>query len=66
MPGMAETNGRRASSFREALPVWLVTRLAVLVVGYIGVMAVGFPVAPPWTASDVAAFNPLARWDTGW
>lgn len=50
----------------EALPVWFVTRLAVLVVGYIGVMAVGFPGRLPWAASDDPLLNLLARWDTGW
>lgn len=53
-------------SLAEAVPVWLVTRLAVLLVGYAAVMAIGFPARPPWTMSDVPAFDLVARWDSAW
>jgi hypothetical protein len=50
----------------EALPVWLVTRFGVLVIGYVAVMAIGFPTRVPWVVSDVPLLNLPARWDAGW
>ena len=48
-------------------PIVVVTRLAVLLVGYLAVASVGYaPGAPPIRVSDNEAANLPLRWDTGW
>ena len=48
-------------------PIVVVTRPAVLLVGYLAVASIGFPEgAPPIRVSDNEALNLLLRWDTGW
>ena len=64
-------NGLVHSSQTEAVravwPIVVVTRPAVLLVGYLAVSSIGFPEgAPPIRVSDNEALNLLLRWDTGW
>ena len=59
--------GWRTEAFRTVWPIVVVTRLAVLLVGYLAVVSVGFPPgAPPIRVSDNEAVNLPLRWDTGW
>ena len=64
-------NGLRHRWHTEAVqavwPIVVVTRPAVLLVGYLAVASIGFPEgAPPIRVSDNEALNLLLRWDTGW
>ena len=59
--------GVRDEAFRSTWPTTVTTRLAVLLVGYLGVVAVGFPPGtPPIRVSNNEAANLALRWDTGW
>lgn len=54
-------------AFRAVWPMALATRVAVLLVGYLGVAAVGFaPGYPSHRVSDNELINLPLRWDTGW
>lgn len=59
---------RDAQGVREALPVLVSTRSAVLLVGMLAVLLFGYraDVAPPWRIYDNELLNLPARWDTGW
>lgn len=59
--------GWRAEACQAVWPIVVVTRLAVLLVGYLAVVSLGFPEgAPPIRVSDNEAVNLALRWDTGW
>ncbi len=59
--------GWRGDAFQAVWPIVVVTRLSVLLVGYLAVVSVGFPEgAPPIRVSDNEAVNLPLRWDTGW
>jgi hypothetical protein len=48
-------------------PIWLSTRVSVLIVGYLAVVLIGYPDGePPWRLSSNEFWNLPARWDTGW
>ena len=59
--------GWRTEACQTVWPIVVVTRLAVLLVGYLAVVSIGFPEgAPPIRVSDNEAVNLALRWDTGW
>lgn len=52
---------------RTALPLFLTTRVAVLLVGYLTLVTIGLPSGTfEWRVSDDLLWNMPARWDTGW
>jgi Mannosyltransferase (PIG-V) len=58
---------RRSDAMGAAWPVFLITRLAVLVIGYFAVATVGYPErVPPFRIYENELRNLPARWDTGW
>ena len=60
-------SGWRTDAAQAVWPIVLVTRLAVLLVGYLAVASLGYaPGAPPIRVSDNEAANLPLRWDTGW
>jgi len=57
----------RVESLRAAWPPFVWSRLAVLVVGYVAVVAIGFdPPTAPWRVSANELLNLPARWDAGY
>ena len=60
------TWGRGHEALAAARPPFLFTRLPILIIGYVTVVLVGFPVTADWLASSDPLWNLLARWDTGW
>ncbi|MFN8058207.1 MAG: mannosyltransferase family protein [Vicinamibacterales bacterium] len=56
----------RSRTMRDVVPIWLASRASVLVVGYLAVILVGFPVKLSWRISDNEFLNLPARWDAGW
>ncbi len=57
----------RSEAFQAVWPIVLVTRLSILLVGYLAVVSIGYPEgAPPIRVSDNEAVNLPLRWDTGW
>lgn len=57
----------RAIAVREAAAVFLGSRPAILVVGLLAVLTIGYPPgAPPWRDYDSELFNLPLRWDAGW
>ena len=59
--------GWRTDVVQAVWPIVVVTRLAVLLVGYLAVASLGYaPGAPPIRVSDNEAANLPLRWDTGW
>ena len=60
-------NRWRSDAVQAVWPIVVVTRPAVLLVGYLAVASIGFPEgAPPIRVSDNEALNLLLRRDTGW
>ena len=60
-------SGWRTDAAQAVWPIVVVTRLAVLLVGYLAVASVGYaPGSPPIRVSDNEAANLPLRWDTGW
>jgi hypothetical protein len=58
---------RAAEETRAIWPVFLSTRVGVLVVGFFGIALLGYSAnAPPWRIYANEFFNLPARWDTGW
>jgi hypothetical protein len=56
-----------SAPWRAAWPVFVTTRLGVLLIGFFGIAIVGYaPHTPPWRISDNDFLNLPARWDTGW
>ena len=59
--------GWRDEAIRTVWPIVVVTRVSVLLVGYLAVVSVGYaPDAPPYRWSDNEVSNLPLRWDTGW
>lgn len=57
----------RRDDTRAVLPIALSTRLGVLVIGFLAVIAVGYASpALPWRLSNNEFFNLPARFDAGW
>ncbi len=58
---------RDSDDARVVWPIFLSTRVGVLVVGFFGIAIVGYaPKTPPWRVYDNDFLNMPARWDTGW
>jgi hypothetical protein len=56
-----------APDTRLVLPIHLATRLGVLVVGFLGVVMIGYPDPNlPFRVYENELLNLPARWDTGW
>ena len=57
-----------APGVRPAVPVVLATRAAVLLVGFLAVVLLGYrsDVPVPWRTHNNEMLNLPARWDTGW
>ena len=59
--------GWRTEAVRSVWPMVVVTRLSVLLVGYVAVVSVGYaPGAPPYRISSNEAINLPLRLDAGW
>jgi len=57
----------RSTRFRAVAPIWLVTRLGVLVVAFLAVATIGVaPQAERLRVSGNPLWNLPYRWDTGW
>jgi hypothetical protein len=58
---------RASESARIVWPLFLSTRVGVLVVGFFGIALIGYaPNAPPWRIYGNDFLDLPARWDTGW
>lgn len=58
---------RRRPEVAGTLPVAVTSRLAVLLVGFFAVLAIGYAAgAPSWRANDDELLNLPARFDAGW
>jgi hypothetical protein len=58
---------RAAEETRIVWPIFVSTRVGVLIVGFLGIVLLGYaPNAPPWRIYPNEFFNLPARWDTGW
>ncbi len=52
---------------RVVWPIFVSTRVGVVIVGFFGIALVGYaPNTPPWRVYDNDFLNLPARWDTGW
>jgi hypothetical protein len=57
----------RGPATRVVVPALVASRLMVLVVGFLGVVLIGYaPGAPPFRVSRNEMINLPVRWDTGW
>jgi hypothetical protein len=58
---------RAAEETRIIWPIFLSTRVGVLIVGFLAIVLLGYaPNTPPWRVYPNEFFNLPARWDTGW
>jgi hypothetical protein len=58
---------RESAMWRAVWPVFISTRLGVLVIGFFGIVLLGYaPGTPPWRIYENDFANLPARWDTGW
>jgi hypothetical protein len=58
---------RRSEEARHIWPVFLSTRFGVLIVGFLGIVLLGYaPNTPPYRLYGNNFLNMPARWDTGW
>jgi hypothetical protein len=58
---------RDAPESRVIWPIFLSSRLGVLVIGFLGLALIGYaPNTPPWRVYPNDLLNLPARWDTGW
>jgi hypothetical protein len=58
---------RGSATWRAVWPVFISTRLGVLVIGFFGIVLLGYaPGTPPWRLYENDFLNLPARWDTGW
>jgi hypothetical protein len=56
-----------APTLKTVVPVFVVTRISVLLIGYVAVTMIGYPGGKaPWRLSDSEFQNLPGRWDTGW
>ncbi len=63
----AESVARSRQEVRGVLPVFLATRIGVIIVGFLGIVMLGYaPNTPPWRVYNNEFLNLPARWDTGW
>jgi hypothetical protein len=61
------TRAWRSPTTSIVAPAWAASRLAVLAVGYLAVVYIGFPTgAPPFRISRNEMVNLPMRWDAGW
>ena len=59
--------GWRSEAARAVWPVAISSRLAVLVVGFLGITLIGYaPGTPPYRVYNNDFLDMPARWDTGW
>jgi hypothetical protein len=57
----------QSEAFAASWPIFLGSRLGVLLVGYFAVIMIGYPQnAPPFRVYDNELHNLPARWDAGW
>lgn len=57
----------RSDAFAAAWPMFITTRLAVLMVGYFAIWTIGYPPrTPPYRLFSNEVFNLPVRWDAGW
>ena len=57
----------RSPEARAILPIFLSTRVGVLVIGFFGIVLIGYaPNMPPWRVYSNEFLNLPARWDAGW
>lgn len=65
--GAACLRAWRGPATRVVLPMLVASRLMVLVVGFLGVVLIGYaPGAPPFRVSRNEMVNLPVRWDAGW
>jgi hypothetical protein len=58
---------RATAAWQATWPIFVSTRLGILLVGFFGVAILGYaPDTPPWRAYENDFWNLPARWDTGW
>jgi hypothetical protein len=58
---------RTSPESRVIWPIFLSSRVGVLVIGFLGVVLLGYaPNTPPWRVYPNDFLNLPARWDTGW
>jgi Gpi18-like mannosyltransferase len=58
---------RATPAWRATWPVFVSTRLGILLVGFFGIALLGYaPNTPPWRVYENDFLNLPARWDTGW
>jgi hypothetical protein len=57
---------RVSPAWAAAGPVWLISRVSVILVGYLAVLSIGFPQRPPFRFFEDTFLNLPARWDVGW
>lgn len=55
-----------SSAWSETLALWSISRVSVILVGYVAVLTFGFAEPPPFRFFENAFANLPARWDTGW
>lgn len=57
----------RSDAFAAAWPMFVTTRLGVLVIGYLAVLTIGYPPrTPPYRLFSNEVLNLPVRWDAGW
>ena len=58
---------RQSAEVRGVLPVFLATRIGVIIIGFLGIVMLGYaPNTPPWRVYNNDFLDLPARWDTGW
>jgi hypothetical protein len=57
----------RSPEGQSVAPIFLSTRIGVLVIGFVGIALLGYaPDTPPYRVYENDLLNMPARWDTGW
>lgn len=58
---------RESTAWRATWPLFVSTRVGILLVGFFGIALLGYaPNTPPWRVYENDFLNLPARWDTGW